>query len=533
MVYSFHQKKSKETKQTAPIPGREQEMTQGKSGGYAFKADIWTLLRRCLLLGTAQNTFYSDRQKLSDDFVNVLKEAIAQDPSKVAQEILYASDGRSINNSAPIYALTILSASELPEAKKAFLEIFLDVVRTGTHLYEWLSYTKATRGFGKIIQQAGAAWFSKPSKELTYQLLKYQQRYDFSNRDALRLLHAKPITPEHDELFQWVTKGWTELPETIPSQGLEQIWWYEWLKRNPTETHKAITEGHLTHEMVAPVGQMDLKAWDLLFQEMPIGALLRNLASLTEIGVLRADSPQNLDRVESVLTNKGYLRKARIHPIDVLKALKTYASGGRLGKSKKTWTVIPRIVNILEKALELSFETVEPTGKVFLHAVDISSSMSYSTVSSIGLKCSEIAATMALVTAKAERNYVIRGFSTEFIDLDITSSDSFRTACQKTTARNFGGTDAAVAFNWAIENKFKADVICLWTDNESWAGSSHPSQALAKYRDKINPHVKVVYVSLEVNSLTQVDPNDKLGWDIAGFDPSTPKLIQTIATEKV
>ena len=50
----------------------------------------------------------------------------------------------------------------------------------------------------------------------------------------------------------------------------------------------------------------------------------------------------------------------------------TFKFCGSIGRSSKTWTPIPRIVDILESALELSFDAIEPTGKVFMHAVDIS-----------------------------------------------------------------------------------------------------------------------------------------------------------------
>jgi 60 kDa SS-A/Ro ribonucleoprotein len=119
-------------------------------------------------------------------------------------------------------------------------------------------------------------------KTLAYQLLKYQQRQGFSHRDALRLFHVKPTTDEQQALFHWVVKGWAELPAEIPAESLAQIWWYEWLKRNPEKTHEAIARGHLTHEMAAPVGKMDRQAWQLLFNEMPIGAMLRNLGSLDD-----------------------------------------------------------------------------------------------------------------------------------------------------------------------------------------------------------------------------------------------------------
>ncbi|CCQ50078.1 MULTISPECIES: TROVE domain-containing protein [Crocosphaera] len=535
MNYQFFTRKQKGTPQNQPIPGREAEMIQGRSGGWMFDAGLWKLLRRCLLIGTAQSTYYAQKRELTDDFIDVLKQAVDTDPGRVASEIVYASNGRSINNSAPLLGLVLLSMGKTPEAKEAFRAIFPEVVRTGSHFYEWLSYTKSLRGFGKIIQDVGTQWLSREDvKGLAYQLLKYQQRYGFSNRDALRLFHVKPPTDEHQQLFNWVVKGWNNyLPDEIPSEALTQIWWYEWLKHHPEQTHKAIKKGHLTHEMAAPVGKMDKKAWQLLFNEMPIGAMLRNLGSLTELGVLRADEPENIDRVENVLNDVNRLKKGRIHPIDVLKALKTYQSGGTLGRSKKNWQPVPRLVEILDKAVELSFDIAQPTGKVFLHALDISGSMSWGVVDSVGLSCCEIATAMALVTAKAEKNYTIRGFSTKFINLGISRKDSFQSALKKSSDRNFGGTDASVAYDWAIKNKFKADVICFWTDSESWAGSKHPSQALAKYRQKVNPKVKAVYVTLAPYGISLVDPKDPLSWDLGGFDPGTPRLIQMLAKDEL
>jgi 60 kDa SS-A/Ro ribonucleoprotein len=536
MNYKFFLQNNPNTPQTQPICDRQGEMIQGRSGGYMFKADIWQMLRRCLIIGTAKSTFYAGKQELTDEFVNVVKQCVYENPSRVATEIVYASDGRAINNSAPIFALVLLSMGEAPEAKKAFVEIFSQVIRTGSHFYEWLGYTKSLRGFGKIVRECGRNWLARSDvKALAYQLLKYQQRQGFSHRDALRLFHVKPITADHQALYNWVVKGWDELPTEIPSTAMAQIWWYEWLKRNPDQTHEAIAKGRLTHEMAAPVGKMDVSAWQLLFTEMPIGAMLRNLGSLTELGVLGSSSKhqlhsrKNLDRLEGVLNNREHLRKGRIHPIDILKALKTYQSGGNLGRSQKTWEPVPRILDILEKALELSFDTLEPTGKTFMHAVDISGSMSWSIVNSIGLTCCEIATVMALATAKAEKNYMIRGFANEFRDLGITAKDSFSGAVKKASNQNFGGTDASVAYEWMIKHKFFADVICFWTDSESWAGSKHPSQALSQYRQKVNPHAKAAYITLAPYQITLVDPQDSNSWDLSGFDPSTPRILQMIA----
>jgi 60 kDa SS-A/Ro ribonucleoprotein len=536
MTYSFYTDKATATPQSEPIPERESSMIQGKSGGFMFDGGIWTMVRRCLILGTATDQYYSTKTELTGEFVTTLKQAIAEDPKRVADEILYASDGHAVNNHAPIFALVLLSMGDKPEAKKAFRDIFQQVIRTGSHFHEWMSYTKQLRGIGRVVREAAIAWLTRDDvKWLAYQMLKYQQRMGFSFRDELRLFKPKARGLAQEYLYKWVVG---KVPPVVSSNGdfhLEskaptvQLDWYDWLKCHPDQGIRAVSEGGLTHEMVAPICKMDVNVWQALFEQMPIGALLRNLGSLTEIGVIKFDAFANLTHIEKVLTDSERLKKGRIHPIDVLKALKTYQSGGALGKSSKTWQKVDRVVDILEKALALSFETLEPTGKVFLHAVDISGSMSWASNSSTGLTSAEIAATMALATAKAEKNYIIRGFSTSFIDLGIIASDSFMSACKKTSDKNFGGTDASVAYDWAIANKVHVDVFCFWTDSESWAGSKHPSQSLAEYRRKVNPKAKAVYTTIASNQITLVDPKDPYSYDFGGFDPSIPKAIQEIA----
>lgn len=527
--YSFYN--NAETAQTKPVPTRETEMIKGGSGGYAFEADIWEHLRRCLIMGTSNGSYYSGLRELTDDFRQTVEKAIAIDPARVAQEIFEVSDeGLCTSNSHPLFALVLLSMATSSEAKQGFREIHPKVVRTMSHFLEWLSYTRNLRGMGRVIREAGRAWLTRDELSwLTYQFLKYKNRQGYTTRDVLRLFKPQG-SKVHSLLYGWATGQGIDISlDPEENHPLGQLLAYEAVKAKKLDPVEGIIEYHLTHEMITGIVKMDQGVWQALFTQMPLGALLRNLGSLTEIGVINFAKTENLDLIERKLTSKERLKQARIHPIDILKALKIYISNGRLGRSNKTWVAVPRVVDILEAALELSFETIASTGKRFLHAVDISGSMDSYTVDSVNLTCAEIAAAMALVTAKAETNYLIRGFSTSFIDLGITKRDTFDSALRKTTQRNFGGTDASVAYDWAIANKVQVDVFCFWTDAESWSGNRHPFQAFQEYRAKVNPDAIAVYNTLVPNKLTLADPKDDRSYNFAGFDPSIPKLIQTLA----
>lgn len=501
------------------------------AGGTAWKPALQTLVRRYLLTGTTQGSYYVNADTLTDRMVDCLMEAATKDPQMLANEILYCSK-HGINNHAPILGLVHLSMGDVP-AKTLFKSIFNEVIRTGSHFHEWLAYTKALRGMGYIVDQMGEQWLlGKPVQAITYQMLKYPSRYEFSFKDALRLLKPKTKDPYRSGLFAYVVGKQDRMPPELKGTPLDMVWWLEYLKANPSKGVQAVKEGGLTHEMVAPIAHMNRDVWQALFESMPVEATLRNLGSLTELGVLTYNSRDNLELLRKRLLSDGAL--AKLHPVNILKAFKVYQSNGRLGRSKKTWNAVPYIVDLLEEVFEKSFETVEPTNKFFFHAVDISGSMSSAT-SEFGPTAAELAGAMALVTVKTEPHYFVGGFAQEFKPLSLNRKQSFREATEYMRRINMGATNAASAFQYATKHNIVADVFCMWTDNEDWCRpfGVTPSQALAEYREKVNPNAKAVYVSITPNRVTLVDPKDTKSYDIPGFTSEVPALIQQIAADYI
>ena len=60
---------------------------------------------------------------------------------------------------------------------------------------------------------------------------------------------------------------------------------------------------------------------------------------------------------------------------------------------------------------------------------------------------------------------------------------------------------------------------------ETWAGTIHPAQALAQYRDEFVGDVRAVVVGMTSNGFTLADPNDRGMLDVVGFDTSVPAVI--------
>ena len=93
---------------------------------------------------------------------------------------------------------------------------------------------------------------------------------------------------------------------------------------------------------------------------MPMTAMLQNLGKMTIVELL--DDQLALSRICEKLLNEEQLKRARIHPFNVLVALKTYMDGHG-DRGRLTWNPNEAIVNALEEAFYLSFKVCN----VFFH----------------------------------------------------------------------------------------------------------------------------------------------------------------------
>ena len=94
--------------------------------------------------------------------------------------------------------------------------------------------------------------------------------------------------------------------------------------------------------------------WAALLENMPMTAMIRNLGKMSAINLLKPLS-SHAALVCKRLKDEVLLKKARIHPFNVLLALKTYESGSG-DKGKLKWEVNQTIVQALDDAFYASFK---------------------------------------------------------------------------------------------------------------------------------------------------------------------------------
>lgn len=534
MSYSQHIQ-NKKTPQSEPIPGRP-DMVQNSAGGFVFQLDDWQRLDRFLVLGAEGNTYYATERKMVIDNAKAVIRCIQADGPRTVKRIRDISfNGRAAKNAPAIFALSLCMVYGNNETKRAIKDVLPEVARYATDLFAFIEETKALRGWGRAFRGAIAHWYlSKEPKQLGYQLIKYRDRNGWTHRDALRLAHPFTSSEDHATLFKYATSGWPGIgPAPHPNPNLVQVWAAERAKQaDEGELISLITKYDLPRECIPTQYLKSTAVWEALLQKMPMTAMLRNLATMTRIGLLTHGS-EATRIVYNRLVDEQTLKRTRIHPIAVLQAMLTYNSG-RSVRGDSSWYPVKRISDGLEQAFYLAFGSIEPANKRTLLALDVSGSMGMGEVGGVrGLSPRLASAVMSMATAKTEPAYDFMAFSTQFIRLDIRATMTLQEAERVVTGLPFGGTDCAQPMMWAQRNKLLFDTFIIYTDSETWAGSIHPSQALQSYIQASGVPAKLVVVGMVSNGFTIADPKSNNMLDVVGFDADAPKIISDFSAGRV
>lgn len=506
---------------------------RNSAGGFVWTVDKWTRLDRFLVLGTEGGSYYIKEQALTIQNARTVIECIVEDGVFVVQRIVEISQsGRVPKNDPALFVLAICAAADSNVTRRAALEALPKVARTGTHLFHFLAYVEGFRGWGRGLRHGVANWYtSMPAERLSYQAVKYRQRDGWSHRDALRLAHPKAPDERHQTIYHWITKGWPGVGEAPhPDPALRTIWAFERVKTLTEEQDviNMITDHNLTWEAIPSKWLGSAAIWEALLPRMPLTAMLRNLARMTANGLLRPGS-DSVRHVVKRVTDATALEKARIHPVAVLAAMNTYASGSG-ARGNLTWEPVKAIINALDTAFYLSFRNVEPSGKPTVLALDVSGSMNMGTIAGVpGLTPRVGSAAMALITAATEQEYTIVAFANTMVPVKISPRQRLDAVVREVNGMPFGATDCALPMIWAQKNRVNADTFVIYTDSETWFGKMHPAQALRNYRQKTGIGAKLVVVGMVANKFSIADPNDAGMLDVVGFDTATPRLIADFA----
>ncbi len=541
------------TPQSQPIRGRTDQV-QNAAGGYVFEVSPFEHLTRFLILGAEKGTFYATEKNLTVKAIDSLDACLAEDAERTVNLIADVSErGRAFRMAPTLFALALVVSKGVAQGAPDEKVIALGwaalprVVRTMSQLCTFLAYVKQYRGLGgNGVKRAVTRWLdSKRNSGLVYQAFKYNQRDGISVKDVLELVRPTPRDAEQGAIYRYLTRDakWAEKREN--KEDVPEILRPYISARDVSapldEIVAEIESGKVSWEMVASE-KRSKRFWEIALGKMKPTALIRNLGNLTRYDVLVQGDFERLGLVRQKLLDTVEIRKNRVHPLQYLIALIAYTKGhGKAGHRGEVnrWQPIPEVSKILDDGFDVAWgEVPKIESRVFV-GLDISGSMSsYDCAGIEGLKCSAAAALLGSHFAKSAPNSTIMGFDHRMVPLNITGDDKPAAVLSKMGGWAGGRTDCSLPMREALglhqrSSRVVFDAFVCITDNETWCGPAHATEALAAYRSKVNKNARLAVLAMTPTGHSIADPRDPKQLDLVGMDGSMPSLLNDFVSGAV
>ena len=521
------------------------EQVFNRAGGAVFQSSIWTNLNRFLTTGITGNMYYAGKHELFAENRNGIYVCMQEDPIKTIDMIADISyEGRAIKNLTCVFALSVAMADPRLEVRRYAYDMMGRVIRIGTDLFALDKFMtrkppikdvkRPQRGWSHGLRKAIERWYNNHTpEELAFEVAKYQSRDGGDHLHMIRMSHLYGATPEHNTVIRWVLDNQEKYPYNVAD--LPAILRTKIALSQVTSLEDVLTilrETRAPEEFIPGEWKKHNEVWVEMLKNLGTGAIFRNLCNLAHRGALTAERVKWL--VEERL-NQRAIERSRMHPIKLLLAYGLYLDGSRYQRNgeTQTWTVDRDLKRHFEQCYLWGFKNLVPTGKKIYLALDVSGSMGMgSCYEGVGWLTPRVcSAALANVFLKTEENVTARGFMTGLVDLGLTRDMTLDQTVRKISNLSFGGTDCAQPMLDALKKREFYDTFVVITDNETWAGSCHPFEALQRYRSKINPFAKLAVVAMQPSRFTIADPSDAGMLDISGFDSAVFDVLRNFMTE--
>ncbi|XP_019734729.1 RNA-binding protein RO60 isoform X2 [Hippocampus comes] len=428
----------------------------------------------------------------------------------------FAQDGRAVRLDPSIFALALCSQHAEKELKED--------MKCGI--------------WGRALRKAVSDWYNgQDALSLAAVVTRCKQREGWSHKDVLRLSHTKPADEALALISKYVAKGWKEVhvayaDKENTEEVVKVLLYLEVVEKvkhscDETEVINLIEEHKLEREQLLTDHLKSKLVWRALLKEMPLQSVLWMLGKMTARKIVQPGASETQALCERMQTEAA-LKKAKLHPFSILLASEHYKRGqGYQGKTK--WAADGSILKALDIAFYKSFSNIEPVGKSFVVAVDVSTSLS-SVVPGTALSTAVAAAVITMVFARTEADTHVLAYSEGALELCSVSADMTLAQTTDELVKIPGGsTDCTLPIAWATDNGKAVDVFIILTNNPLWTFTASPVETLKKYRQTSGRHSKLVMCGLTSIGHTMPDTGDRGLLSICGFDLGAFRIIRNLA----
>lgn len=420
--------------------------TVNHEGFTAWTPSDKQLLEQLAMTGTLTNSFYASAKELTEDALNLVRRAEAED---LRQAIIR---GR---NEGFIRSFALLGLVELSKKNpKLFRETFNQIVRTGNDMKDFVDMIHASRGFGRSIKTAIHSWLRDSVNP--YYAMKY--RKDIA--DAIRVSRFKG----EDPLYAFVLSVYPDVKGITPEklQAAEEK--YPELKARH-EFIDAVESGDMTKAadilvknridtdcLTAWADKFDTPIWTQVARLSPVMKFLKYLDKFTREGVDVTKMAQEKVTVDN-------LKRAKVFPFRLYTALKAV-------EGRAEGPVVDTLVRTMDD-YSRQYDWGIFNQYSWVIAPDISGSMS-SNIGNSSLTFAELSAMFVGFFMKGLRKVRVIPWDTRAYDYSLNASNSVMDHMKAMNRMIGGGTYMEAALVRMLREDIYADFSVFLTDTEEY-----------------------------------------------------------------
>ena len=493
---------------TAPVQTRGASLATFE-GGRAHAPELESeLFLMAATYMAGEDSFYESAATREDRFADLVRRTVAVNPEFVARFALYLRNELKVRS-----ASIVLAAEYVAAGGERGRPVIDSVLRRGDEPAEMIGYWHGRHG--RTLPMAVKRGVADGAVRLYNE--RSALRYDGLGRgvrmaDVLELTHPKARDAMQNALFKWLLDHRHHGDAVADPRVLPMLAAADALATVPVDERRAVLDERGSVALVEAgtswerlsgwlPGGMDAAAWESAIPSMGVMALIRNLRNFDERGI----GPAAVETVLERITDASEVEKARLFPYQVWAAYKHAPSDD--------WK---RALGI---TLELTTSNIPALDRTLV-VIDMSGSMQATVSNRSTMSRVEVAAVMAVVTAKrsADVDVVIFGHTNRAVKLRKGASVL---AGVDRLVNKIGVVGHATLGHTAIAAHFNAkkhDRVMLFTDDQMHdAGSVDVSS------------VPLVYtVDLAGYRPRSLPSGGRGRYTLAGFSDATFRLVPTL-----
>lgn len=452
--------------------------TTNHAGAPAYQLTARHQLAQLAATGCLTTTFYTSQE---DQLGATLALANQVEPEFVAKTAIYARTAGHMKD-MPALLATVLAVRDVALLTKVFdrviddgkmLRNFVQIIRSGT---------SGRKSLGSRPKKLVQAWLCRATEK---QLLHASIGNNPSLADVVKMVHPKPQEPWREAWFAWLL-GRPYEASALPPITLSYL-----------QFSRAAASGDIAEipdvpfQMLSAL-KLDANAWAQIARKGSWQMVRQNLNTFARHGVFAI--AEMAEVIAAKLRDPQAIAKARVLPYQLMMAYLSVDNN------------VPFVVKeALQDAMELALTNVPVFAGTVVVCPDVSGSMRSPATGQRGaatsqVRCIDVAALVAAAVLRKNSSARVLPFEQQVVKLQLNPRDSVMTNAKQLAAIGGGGTNCSAPLAQLNQERAKADVVILVSDNESWidARRAGATQTMAEWETFKTRNPKALLVCIDV-----------------------------------